>query len=88
MKTITGDILVDVKRWFQKSYGNTYHSVTIYVNDEVLRTDFEYGYGRQYLRTAHTLLTEHDYDVLPYNKFINSVSVRYTVEDVKRKKDL
>lgn len=26
------------KRWFQRSYGNTYHTVTVFVNNEILKS--------------------------------------------------
>ena len=34
---------IEGKRWFQRSYGNTYHTVKIYVNDEVLKSEITYG---------------------------------------------
>lgn len=33
------------KRWFQKSYGNTYHTVTVIVNGEEMKSGITYGYG-------------------------------------------
>ena len=45
------------KRWFQKSYGNTYHNVRVYVDDELVgESGEEYGYGNQYVQTAFELL--------------------------------
>lgn len=90
------------KRWFQKSFGNTYHSVTIYVNDEVLRCDFCYGYGSQYLQTAADLLINAGYEVQTYyndgtpkDSYISLLDILRAdndffekVTDVKRKKDL
>lgn len=41
------------RRWFQKTYGNTYHQVKIYLNDELAAfIPEQYGYGEQYLQTA------------------------------------
>lgn len=90
------------KRWFQKSCGNTYHSVTVYVNDEVLRCDFTYGYGSQYLQTACDLLINAGYEVQTYyndgtkkDAYCSLLDIIRTgddffdkVVDVKRKKDL
>lgn len=81
---------IEAKRWFQRSYGNTYHTVKVFVNDEVLRSDITYGYGDHYLQTAAELLKANGYEI-PEN---NGESFRlvsgydHTVEDVKRKKDL
>ncbi len=41
------------RRWFQKSYGNTYCTATIIVDGkEVHRTEKEYGYGDYYEQVA------------------------------------
>ncbi len=53
--TITG------KRWFQKSYGNTYHTAEIVLEKQDdtrlhLKSPILYGYGEQYLQTAFNLL--------------------------------
>lgn len=53
------------KRWFQPTYGNTYHSVAVYKvegeGSEYKETclgyaPFQYGYGEQYLMTALGIL--------------------------------
>lgn len=54
-------ITITAKRWFQKSYGNTYHSVEVskLVDDSwqtVGRVPFCYGYGDHYLNTAADIL--------------------------------
>jgi hypothetical protein len=55
-------IHVIAKRWFQKSYGNTYHSVKVYVDGELIEyVPFEYGYGDQWQQTAHEVLMKHGY---------------------------
>jgi len=52
-------IVVIGKRWFEKTNGNTYHSVAVYVDGELAgRERFVYGYGNQYEQTALHLLTE------------------------------
>lgn len=43
-------ITVRGNRWFQTTYGNTYFSAIVYLNDdEAARIPFEYGYGDHYL---------------------------------------
>lgn len=38
------------RRWFERTNGNTYHTVEIYVNDEfVHKIPMTYGYGDQYI---------------------------------------
>jgi hypothetical protein len=94
---VKGDSLhISGRRWFQTTYGNTYHSVTVYVNgQEVLHVPFRYGYESHYLQTAAEALKEAGY--LPgYDN--TTVLWRYCQEhginlsneatDVKRKKDL
>jgi len=45
------------RRWFQRSYGSTYHKVDVYVDGEHIGTSEEqYGYGDQYIQTAHAIL--------------------------------
>ena len=77
------------RRWFQKSFGNTYHSVKVYVNDEVLKCDFAYGYDGQYKQTALELLRESGYDAPQYLSELRQMAdVVTSVIDVPRKKDL
>ena len=41
------------RRWFQRSYGNTYHSVVINIDGKtVFSSGKAYGYDEQYLQTA------------------------------------
>lgn len=54
------NITIDARRWFQKTYGNTYHSVKVYVDNELIGTSGKtYGYGDSYLQTAHVILAAH-----------------------------
>ena len=40
-------------RWTQKTYGNTYHKVKVYVNGRLIATSpIKYGYGSQYVVTV------------------------------------
>lgn len=73
-------LTANVKRWFQKSYGNTYHSVELQRGNETLqKIEFCYGYGRQYETTVNKMLE---------NLGLCNETVTYHVQDVKRKKDL
>jgi hypothetical protein len=45
------------KRWFRRTYGNTYHTVRVYVDDELIgESEEEGGYGEQYIDTAFNIL--------------------------------
>ena len=45
---------IEGRRWFQKTYGNTYHSVRIFKDDkQVAYIPFIYGYGEQFLHTPY-----------------------------------
>lgn len=82
---------ISAKRWFQKSYGNTCHVVKAVVNgNEVVISDISYGYGNHFLTTAADLLRTKGYEVPEDNGKAYSMMAKfpYTVEDVKRKKDL
>lgn len=47
------NIHIDGRRWFQKTYGNTYHSVRIFKDGQLIaHVPYEYGYGEQFLQTA------------------------------------
>lgn len=52
-------VLVQGRRWFDKVNGNTYHSATVYVNnEEVAREPFQYGYGDSYQYTGLELINK------------------------------
>lgn len=88
-------ITVIGRKWFERINGNTYHSVEVYVDGELLeRNSYEYGYGRQWESTAMDILEKHGIvkhpglicypDELPKDEFC----VVSSVTDVKRKRDL
>ena len=55
-------IHISGRRWFEKTNGNTYHSVRIYVDGEHVHTiPFEYGYGSQWEWTARGWLENAGY---------------------------
>lgn len=76
------------RRWFQKTYGNTYHAVKVYVNNEILINNFCYGYGSQYLQTAIELLQKAGYNIKTFLDLRSIKGFTETVTDVQRKKDL
>ncbi len=50
---------IEGRRWFQKTYGNTYHSVRIFKDGkELVFLPYQYGYGEQWLQTALDWLRE------------------------------
>lgn len=81
-------MVIEGKRWFQRSYGNTYHTVKVFVNGEILKSEITYGYGSHYLQTAAELLKENGYDISEDNgkAYAYIIDFPHTVEDVKRKK--
>lgn len=83
------------RRWFQKLYGNTYHSVEIYVDGQfVHKINFEYGYGTMYAQNACLWLRENGF-ISPdrhqsLRRYCNEHDIHLidSVTDVERKKDL
>lgn len=50
MKTV---VHVTIRRWFQRTYGNTYHTATLHFSDgSTQKSGLTYGYGDQGLQTA------------------------------------
>jgi len=82
------------RRWFQKSYGNTYHSVTINSDDDKSEyLPMEYGYGDYYLQRAEAWIkANYDYpnpDKLQGTRFLREVcGITWSVADVRRERDL
>lgn len=62
------------KRWFQRTYGNTYHSVEIWIDGKYLdKIPFAYGYDYAYMQTAHELLAKHG--IFDWERTVELVSV-------------
>ena len=85
---------IEGRRWFQRTYGNTYHSVHIYKDGTLaVSIPMQYGYGDQFLQTAWEWLqkigaipaTEH-YGGTRYLR--ETLGASYSVSDVARQKDL
>ena len=74
------------RRWFQKTYGNTYHTTTIHYNAGTMeKSPVQYGYGEQYLQTAYEMMG------LPYGGTLGlreKLGITYSVADVERQRDL
>lgn len=94
-------ILVIGRRWFQKSYGNTYHTFEIHLNGTFLyRSDPVYGYGDQFEFNALDFLVSRGYLDVPrgahggFTKLLSlacrdaGISYEVTVVDVPRERDL
>lgn len=84
------------KRWFQSSYGNTYHTVEVFVNDKYVGTSpITYGYGTQYEQTGIDILKKNgyikDYDLSEsFWRYCQEKGIEYSsyAKDVKKKSQL
>ena len=94
-------IHIEGRRWFQRTYGNTYHSVRIFEgNKEIAYLPYQYGYGEGFLQTAWEwlgkngrpeLLERHDngsYKNYGTQYLREVLGGTYSVIDVDRKRDL
>lgn len=94
------EILIRGRRWFQKSYGNTYFTATIYINNKlVANLPEQYGYGEYYMQAAGEWLKRNGYtaqreyptgglEPLWHYCRDNGITLYYDAVDVKREKDL
>lgn len=83
------------RRWFQRSYGNTYNTCQIWVNGkEVHKTPEQYGYGDHWMQLATEWLKENDYlpgfdsGHLRIHCEENNIELVKEVDDVSRERDL
>lgn len=97
---VTG-FYISARRWFQASYGNTYHSVKVYavmaggvLGEVVAENGFSYGYGESYYMTACQSLidagmieADNEY-ALSGHSVRSALNIEANVADVKRKRDL
>lgn len=84
-------IHIEGRRWFQRTYGNTYHSVRVTVNGKSHVIPMQYGYGEQYLQTAAAYLKsigamDCDYQGTAHLREV--IGATWSVADVARKRDL
>lgn len=98
-ETKTRNIAIYGRRWFERTNGNTYHSVIVYVDGASIgKVDFAYGYGSQYAQTAMELLVKagvytgkdaSGYFMMPHTAAREAGdTLTDIVTDVSRKKDL
>ena len=57
-------IHIECRRWFQKSYGNTYNTVYIHRGDESIKLPMEYGYGDYFMQRAQEWLGKNGFPEL------------------------
>ena len=88
-------IIIEGRRWFQKTYGNTYHTVTVTVKharkpDVTLKSAQQYGYGDTYRQTAAAMLSEYFANYQDMCDVMRSDRERFyiTCHDVSRERDL
>ncbi len=97
----TRSVVVTGRKWFQKSYGNTYHRTRIYVNGEhVHDSGRTYGYGDQWEWTGREWLKANGYlpgieeyphggsECLPRYCERNGIELVREAANVERMKDL
>ena len=84
------------KEWFQKSMGNSYFNVKVYVNDKYIgQSGMTYGYGSQYEQEGIGILKENGYlkdmglfQGLSYYCRENNIELTRNISSVKRQRDL
>lgn len=97
IKPATRTLRIVGRRWFQKTYGNTYHTAEIILDGKTIhKTPISYGYGDQYLTSAVEWLQS--VGLLPDNitghigtRYLRDESgyeFTYDVQDVPRQRDL
>ncbi len=93
-------VTVMARRWFEKVNGNTYHSVMVYYDGDLVNketgelTEINYGYGSAWEQTAQELLTRHGIyrdSKLMLRRMVeeeNGDKLVWDVIDVPKEKDL
>ena len=76
-------------RWFERTNGNTYHSVKIWYDDNTSEVvPFSYGYDNQFVQTAVDWYNQTNYPNIKASDLWNNENVIITSRDVKLKRDL
>lgn len=90
-------IKIIAKRWFQRSFGNTYHSVNVlvasgtgkeYKLESLGYIPFRYGYDEHYLNTAAEILGISEQELKALIAKYSTEKFVIVCTDVNRKKDL
>ncbi len=88
-------IHIEGRRWFQRTYGNIYHTVRIYKDGEQIASlPEELGYGDRYLQRAFAWLADNGYPDLKGRSVCATLYLRETLHgthsviDVQRERDL
>ena len=91
---------IEGRRWFQRTYGNTYNTVQIFKDGaHVVSLPIEYGYGDYYLQRAEDWLADNGFPELQEKNangsrkqggtaWMREHNISYSVIDVQRQKDL
>ena len=84
---------IEGRRWFQRTYGNTYHTARVFIDGELkFCSDRQYGYGEQFLQTALDWMKANGYAPkgAEYGTYYlrETLGGTYSVIDVGRQKDL
>jgi hypothetical protein len=102
MRTATNPkrIHVEARTWFDRVNGNTYHAVTVTVNEgmkneTVLKVPFTYGYDRAFIQSAVEALRKAGRIKMNENqhnlpRYCRESRIKYTerVEEVRRESEL
>jgi hypothetical protein len=89
LKPLPAGLFIVGRRWFQRSYGNTYNTFEIkdvYNQKTIHYSEMQYGYGDHYLNLAYDWMKAAGYDVGEYWDF--KQKVEYMPIDVSCKRDL
>ena len=77
---------IEGRRWFQRSYGNTYHTATLHFSDGTSETSpKQYGYGEQCLQTAFEMM---GLEYTGTRGLREDLNITYSISDVSRERDL
>ena len=84
------------RRWFEKTNGNTYHTVVIWIDGEhVYKSGITYGYGNHHEQTAEEWLRKNRYlrgigEFQTIRGYCDDRDIKYVneVDDVAQRKDL
>jgi len=56
------NLVILARRWNDRKYGNTYHSVKVYVNMNLIGiVKFRYGYEQAFMQTAFDIVQKNNY---------------------------